>query len=377
MVVRTSPLEGVVTQPRADDLARAYRGRKVLVTGHTGFKGAWLTLWLSRLGARVTGLALEPPTSPSLFDDLELAAGCDHGIGDVRDATAVRAAVERADPELVFHLAAQAIVSEGYRRPQETFETNAIGTANVLEAFRGAGRRCAIVVVTSDKCYVEGTDARPRREDDPLGGADPYSASKAAAEIVAAGYRRSFFQPDRLAEHGVAVATARAGNVIGGGDWAPDRIVPDAMRALGAGRPVPVRNPDHVRPWQHVLEPLSGYLLLGMRLRDAGAGYCEAWNFGPVCGEERTVGELVSDLIRAWGDGRWERAEADVTMTESAALRLDITKATSRLGWRPRWDLATALERTIEWYRARHRGAQSDALRDLCTRQIDDFMGAA
>lgn len=367
-----------MTEPTADGLRRAYAGKSVLVTGHTGFKGAWLVAWLASLNASVTGFALRPPTRPSVFEDLRLEERCIDLDGDVRDLAKVRAAVERARPEVVFHLAAQAIVHEGYRRPIETFETNVVGTLNVLEAVRTAGRPCAVVLVTSDKCYDVRGETRPRTEDDPLGGADPYSASKAAAEVVAVGFRRSFFPPERLREHGVAVATARAGNVIGGGDWAADRIVPDAIRALQEGRPIPVRNPGHVRPWQHVLEPLLGYLLLGMRLGGTdGAGYCEAWNFGPDVSEERPVSYLVEGVIRAWGSGSWERAAGPQALRETPTLRLDASKAEARLGWRPRWDLDSALARAVDWYRARHRGARSDELLTLTLRQIDAYLTAS
>jgi CDP-glucose 4,6-dehydratase len=370
-------LEGVVTEGSADELERAYRGSKVLLTGHTGFKGAWLTVWLTALGAEVTGLALRPPTDPSLFDDLRLASRCDDIEGDVRDIGTVEAAIQRAAPDYVFHLAAQAIVHEGFRRPLETFETNVIGTANVLEAIRRRGRPCAVVIVTSDKCYAVVGEAGPRHEDDPLGGADPYSASKAAAEILTAGLRSSFFPPDRISAHGVAVATARAGNVIGGGDWALDRIVPDAMRALQMRRAIPVRNPGHVRPWQHVLEPLSGYLLLGMRLSgDGGDRYCEAWNFGPPPDEERTVGELTEALIREWGSGTWQAVDGSASHRETPVLRLDIAKACSRLAWRPRWDLATALGHSVEWYRARQDGVRPEGLYALCLRQIEAYTQA-
>lgn len=374
MVERPSTVEGLVTEPSADELRREYNGRSVLVTGHTGSKGSWLTLWLHHLGARVSGLALPPPTEPSAFVDLDLASSCDHRIGDIRDQAQVVAALERSRPDVVFHLAAQAIVAEGRERPHDTFATNVGGTLNVLEAVRRAGRPCAVVVVTSDKCYAPTGGARAHREDDPLGGNDPYSASKAAAEIVTASYRHAFFPAERLAEHRIAVASARAGNVIGGGDWAQHRLVPDAMRSLGRGEAVPVRNPDHVRPWQHVLEPLSGYLLLGMRLRGPDAARaCEGWNFGPLPGSERPVAEVVAAVIAAWGSGSWTRS-AERLAAETAELRLDITKAADGLGWRPRWDLETAVQRTVEWYRSRHKGAGATELRRLGATQVDDYI---
>ncbi len=373
MGIWTAGLEGVVIDVRAD-LQETYRGAKVLVTGHTGFKGAWLVMWLSRLGAEVTGLALVPPTEPSLFDDLRLVDLCTHNLVDVRDLHAVSSTIERTSPDLVFHLAAQAIVREGYLRPLETFWTNVMGTANVLEAVRRSDRPCAVVVVTSDKSYELDPGAAARHEGDPLGGDDPYSASKAASELIVRGYRGSILASGSLSR-GAAVATARAGNVIGGGDWSPDRIVPDAIRALMAGQPIGVRNPGHVRPWQHVLGPLEGYLLLGARLIGADRDrYCESWNFGPSQTEECTVAELVGKIICEWGEGSWERDKTITAMREAPSLRLDISKASSRLGWHPRWDLQTAVGRTVEWYRARHKGASVIELRELCLSQIDSFM---
>lgn len=377
MVDWARAVEGVVTADLAH-LRAVYRGRKVLVTGHTGFKGSWLTTWLSSLGAHVIGLALAAE-EPSLFRAAAVGDLCDSVIGDVRDPSAVVAAVERADPEIVFHLAAQPIVRFGHADPVGTFATNVTGTIHLLEALRARGRAVAAVVVTSDKCYRP--SERPHREDDPLGGEDPYSASKAACEIVVAAYRSSFFPPARLGAHGVALASARAGNVIGGGDFAPDRIVPDIVRALLAGAAVPVRNPDHVRPWQHVLEPLSGYLVLGAGLLGAhpaidGVAACDAWNLAPGPDAEQTVREIVEAFLARWGSGEWTR-DATASVAEVAHLLLDPGKARARLGWSARWQLAEAIDRTVEWYRAYAAGDRGEALRALILRQIDRYTGAA
>jgi CDP-glucose 4,6-dehydratase len=360
-------------------LRGVYAGRRVLVTGHTGFKGGWLALWLESLGAEVTGLALPPATTPSLFEAAGVAERCRHVVGDIRDPEVLRRAVAEARPDAVFHLAAQPLVRRSYEEPVETFATNVMGTAHLLDAVRLAGRPCAVVVVTSDKCYENREWEFGYREVDPVGGHDVYSASKGATELVAQSFRRSFFPPARLAEHGVAVATARAGNVIGGGDWAKDRIVPDAVRALSAGEPVPVRNPASVRPWQHVLEPLGGYLVLGARLLRApaeAAPFCEAWNFGPLPESTRPVAEVVREMVAAWGSGSWAEAQQAGAPHEAGLLRLSVEKAFARLGWSPRWDLRTAVRRTAEWYLAHHRGASPAALRALSLEQIDAYLAA-
>lgn len=363
--------------PAWQELAAAYSGRRVLVTGHTGFKGGWLTLWLSSLGARVSGYGLEPDTSAALFSAARIDDLCESRIADVRDLAALRKALQNDEPEVVFHLAAQSLVRRSYIEPVTTIETNVLGTANVLEAVRLEGRPCAVVIVTSDKCYENREWVHGYREEDPLGGHDVYSASKAAAELVAASYRRSFFPPDRLSEHGVAVATARAGNVIGGGDWAQDRIVPDAVSALSEGRPIPVRNPRAVRPWQHVVEPLGGYLLLGSRVLGGGtdaARFCEAWNFGPSLDASLPVSALVERLVRHWGEGTWEDRGDPSAPHEAGLLRLAIDKVWNLLGWAPRWDLDEAVRRTVEWYKAWLAGASPDALRRLALEQIGDYL---
>lgn len=327
-----------------------YRDRRVLVTGHTGFKGAWLAHWLIRLGAKVGGYSLPPPTDPSLFGALGWKGRLDHQLGDVRDVVAVTKRIGEFRPKVVFHLAAQSLVRRSHAEPAETFATNVLGTVHVLEAVRRYGGPCVVIVVTSDKCYEENADLSPRKEGDPLGGHDPYSASKACAEIVAATYTRSFFNGPRQ----LALATARAGNVIGGGDWAEDRIVPDCIRALSANRPIPVRRPDAVRPWQHVLEPLSGYLWLGARLWQSvttGAPrVSSAFNFGPGPDSHRPVRALVEEMLRNW-PGRWESVDVAGDVHENDCLRLSIDRAARELGWRPVWDFPTAVARTVSWYR--------------------------
>jgi len=358
-------------------LREVYSGRRVLITGHTGFKGSWLALWLRALGAEVTGLALPPETRPSLFESAAVAESCRSETGDIADLAVVERVVERAEPEFIFHLAAQALVRRSYRDPLGTIRSNILGTAHVLEAVRRSGRPVCVVVVSSDKCYENREWWQAYREDDPLGGHDVYSMSKGATELVAQSYRRSFFPPERLVEHGVAVATARAGNVIGGGDWAEDRIVPDMVRALAANEPVRVRNPDAVRPWQHVLEPLSGYLTLGAHLAGRGGiardEACGPWNFGPLPSGARSVREVVELLIAAWGSGTWVHAPAEGAPKEAGLLRLAIDRAVARLGWAPRFDLGTAIARTAEWYRAHAAGAGPAALRELSLEQIDQY----
>ena len=357
-------------------LRTAYEGRRVLLTGHTGFKGGWLAVLLHDLGARTVGFALPPDTSPALFDDVRVGELCRSVEGDVRDLAALRRVVREAEPDVVFHLAAQPLVRASYERPIETFETNVMGTANVLEALRLEGRRCAVVVVTTDKCYENREWPFGYRETDPVGGHDPYSASKAAAELVVDSYRRSFFPPDRLATHGVALASARAGNVIGGGDWAKDRIVPDAVRALAAGESILVRNPRAVRPWQHVLEPLGGYLLLGARLAsERAAETAEAWNFGPRPEGTVPVGELVGAIVEAWGSGAWHTVPQTSAPHEANVLRLAIEKAFARLGWSPRWSVLEAVRHTIGWYALHHRGADAAALRREMVAQWRAYAG--
>jgi len=355
-------------------LAETFAGRSVFLTGHTGFKGSWLAIWLHRLGARVTGYALPPPTQPNNF----LASGVrdllgEHHVADVRDAAALTKAIADARPDAIFHLAAQSLVQESYLKPRDTFDVNIMGTVGVLDAVRSVARPCAVVVITSDKCYENREHVWGYRETDPLGGYDPYSASKGAVEIVTAAYRRSFFPPDRLAQHGVKVATARAGNVIGGGDWAKDRIIPDVVRHLEAGQPVHVRSPGAVRPWQHVLEPLSGYLTLAARMLGSNdPRWCDAWNFGPLPGDEIPVGRLVELFIAAWGAGQWKDMSDASQPHEARVLRLSIEKSLYQLGWRPRWNVAEALRRTADWHR-RFCCDRLSNMREACLADIEAY----
>ncbi len=331
----------------------AYRNRTVLVTGHTGFKGSWLTLWLLRLGARVVGYSLPPPTEPSLFDRAGLAAEIEHHLADIRDVPALERAVRDAEPDFVFHLAAQPLVLDSYGTPAETFNINVMGSINVMEAVRLAGRPAAVVMVTTDKVYQNREWPFGYRETDPLGGHDPYSASKAAMEVAIASWRNSFFPPAGAAEHGIRLASARAGNVVGGGDWSDNRIVPDLARALAAGRPAGLRNPGALRPWQHVLEPLAGYLQLGASLAGEGGGaYADAWNFGPAPTDVRTVGDLAEAMARAWGTAGWVDASDAGAQHEAGILKLGIDKAVGGLGWRPVWDFDALVARTAWWYKA-------------------------
>ncbi len=355
-------------------LADTYADRSVFVTGHTGFKGAWLSEWLLALGADVTGYALDPPTQPNLFDALDLGGRLRHVVADVRDRERLVAEVQAAQPSVIFHLAAQAIVRRAYAEPRETFETNVMGTVNVLDAARACPSVRAVVIVTSDKCYQNLEDGRPFRETDPMGGRDPYSASKGCAELVTAAYRESFFAGGTPA---ATVASVRAGNVIGGGDWAADRIIPDCVRALAAGEPIVVRNPDAVRPWQHVLEPLSGYLwLAALMLRD-GRRYEGAWNFGPANHDaDRPVRWVVERFVEAWGSGSWT-SPADVAPQphEAHALSLDSTMAREALGWRPAWEAGTAVRQTASWYREYYRAPAS--ARETLGRQLGAYQEAA
>jgi CDP-glucose 4,6-dehydratase len=358
-------------------LAETFAGRSVFVTGHTGFKGSWLAIWLSRLGARVTGYALPPPTEPSNF----LASGVgdllvEHHLADVRNADSLTQAIADARPDVIFHLAAQALVQESYQKPRETFDVNIMGTIGVLDAVRSAGRPCTVLVVTSDKCYENREHVWGYREIDPMGGYDPYSASKGAAEIVTAAYRRSFFPPSRVAEHGVKVATVRAGNVIGGGDWAKDRIIPDVVRHLQTGEPAPVRNPVAVRPWQHVLEPLGGYLTLAARMLGSDdPRWCDGWNFGPLPGDETPVGRLVDSFIAAWGEGQWKDMSDPSQPHEAQVLRLAVDKALYQLGWHSRWNVAEAIRRTADWYRRFYHDRPSN-MREACLADIAAYESA-
>ena len=352
-----------------------WRGRRVLVTGHTGFKGGWLSLWLERLGAEVTGYALAPASSPNLYESANVARGLTESIfADVRDFDRLRGVIRVARPEIVIHMAAQALVRSSYADPIETYSVNVVGTVTLLEAIRRAGGVRAVVSVTSDKCYENREWAWGYRESDPMGGFDPYSSSKGCAELATAAMRASFFHSESWSGHKVAVASARAGNVIGGGDWAEARLVPDLIRAFAAGRAAAVRRPEAVRPWQHVLEPLSGYLVLAERLVEDGPAYAEGWNFGPWETDAREVGWLSKRVSELWGEGARCEGDRGVHPHEATFLKLDCSKARARLGWRPRWQLDRALEETVAWYRAFYGGTD---IRALSVGQIEAYSGDA
>ena len=360
---RQGALEGLVIT-----LHPFWAGKRVLLTGHTGFKGSWLALWLARMGAAVYGYALAPPIEPSLFavSDIErLLAG--HVIGDVRDAAALNAALAAARPEVVIHMAAQPLVRLSYNQPVETYAVNVMGTVNVLEAIRQTGGVTAFVNVTTDKCYENREWLWSYRENEALGGHDPYSSSKACSELVTAAYRASFHQ-----QGGPWIGSARAGNVIGGGDWALDRLVPDAFRAIDAERVMKVRSPGAIRPWQHVLEPLSGYLALAERLATDGAAFAQAWNFGPEDRDARPVSWILDRIARLDPRFRWEVGGV-ASVHEANLLKLDSAKAQALLDWSPRWPLGTALEKTAVWYAAWRRGEDMGA---FTAAQIAEYAGA-
>jgi CDP-glucose 4,6-dehydratase len=349
-----------------------WQSRCVFVTGHTGFKGAWLCMLLQRLGARVHGFSLPPPTEPSLFDIVDMGRQIESDVrGDVRDLPTLSSAMRAARPDVVIHMAAQPLVRESYGDPVGTYATNVMGTVNLLEALRTVGSEVkAAVVVTTDKCYENREWAWGYREEEPMGGHDPYSSSKGCAELVTAAYRQSYF-------HGAgatAVASGRAGNVIGGGDWAKDRLIPDMIKAFAAGSSAIIRNPNSIRPWQHVLEPLAGYLVLAEKLAsNEGHPPAEAWNFGPFDDDARPVQWIANRLVQLWGDGaRWEPSQDSANQPHEAYyLKLDTSKARSLLGWRPRTDLATALQWIVEWYKGWTRGEDMHA---VTVRQIEQFL---
>lgn len=343
--------------------ANFWAGRRVLVTGHTGFKGAWLSLWLKQLGAEVTGYSLQPPSDPSMFEALNLAQDIRHVHGDIRDQSGLARVMRDGGFDVVFHLAAQSLVRPSYQDPVETYDINVMGSLKVLECVRQAGTVRAVVMVTTDKCYRNNEWAWGYREIDPLGGHDPYSSSKGAMELMVDSYRNSFFPVSAYAKHGTAVASVRAGNVIGGGDWSVDRLVPDMVRAFANGEPARIRNCHAIRPWQHVLQPLRGYLSLAERLVTEGPAYAEAWNFGPAEADCQPVGVLAEAITRLWGGGARlvDETEADAPH-EAHFLKLDSAKARSVLGWQPSCDLAQALGMTVDWYRAFYQGGDVRAL---------------
>jgi len=368
MGVRAGAVEALVVNPGF------WSGRRVFVTGHTGFKGSWLALWLADLGAQVTGYALQPPTTPSLFELAHVNEAVNSLEADVRDLDRLQRAVSDTQPDVVFHLAAQSLVRESYEEPVATYSTNVMGTVNLLEAVRRAPSVRVAVVVTSDKCYENREHAHGYREGEPMGGYDPYSSSKGCAELVTAAYRRSFLARREHGREAIAVASARAGNVIGGGDWARDRLVPDVLQAFAHGRPARIRSPHAVRPWQHVLEPVAGYLTLAEALwrdRDAFAG---AWNFGPRDGDTRPVSWIVERLKERWGAGATWQIDVAPQPHEAGYLSLDCSKARDRLEWRPKLALETALEWIVEWHRAY---LDRGDLRQVTASQIARYQGMA
>jgi len=346
-------------------MASFWRGKRVFLTGHTGFKGSWLSLWLQSLGAEVHGFSLPPTTQPALFVEAQVDVEMHNTFGDIRDFGQFSKSVKSFQPEIVIHMAAQAIVRTSYTDPVETISTNVLGTAHLLEALRYCDSVKAVVNVTTDKCYENNEWVWGYRESEPMGGHDPYSASKGCSELITAAYRRSF-----LKEAGIHVATARAGNVIGGGDWAEDRLIPDLLRAFEKGVTPVIRNPHSIRPWQHVLEPLSGYLLLAQRLYQEGAGYAEGWNFGPTDEDAKTVESIVNVMAESWGDGANWALDGSDQPHEAQHLKLDISKARTRLGWRPSWSLQTALEKIVDWHRAWING---ESVKTYCLKQIAEY----
>lgn len=345
-----------------------WRGKRVLLTGHTGFKGSWLSIWLHSLGAEVQGYALAAPTRPSLFEEAGISRLIGSKIADVRDYESVLATVKAFKPDIVFHMAAQPLVRYSYEAPLETYSTNVLGTAHVLEAVRKTGTARAVVNITTDKCYENREWVWGYREDEPMGGFDPYSSSKACSELVTSAYRRSFFR-----EAGIALASARAGNVIGGGDWAKDRLVPDVLTAFGRGDTAAIRNPNSIRPWQHVLEPLSGYMTLAERLWHEPQSFSDAWNFGPNDDDAKPVGWIVEAMARKWGgEAKW-RFDEGPHPHEAHYLKLDISKARQVMGWSPRWSLDQALDKVIEWHQA---WLQKQDIREVCLNQIDQYQNS-
>lgn len=342
-----------------------WAGKRVFLTGHTGFKGSWLSLWLQSMGANLHGLALMPPTTPALFDEASVGSGMTSTIGDIRDYNTVFAAIDACQPDIIIHMAAQPLVRYSYQAPVETYATNVMGTVHVLEAARQIASVKVIVNVTTDKCYENREWVWGYREDEPMGGYDPYSSSKGCSELVTNAYRQSFFQKD-----GIKLASARAGNVIGGGDWAIDRLVPDILRAFENNQPVTIRNPHATRPWQHVLEPLSGYLMLAERLYTENHAFDEGWNFGPHDEGAQSVQWIVEQMVEIWGNNADWQFDSSTHPHEANYLKLDTSKARKKLNWQPRWDLATALEKIIDWHRAWRNNTN---MRTKCLQQIDEY----
>ena len=330
-----------------------WRNKNVFLTGHSGFKGGWLSLWLQSMGAKVTGFALKPPTEPNLFDLARVNLGMRSIIGDIRNFEQLKIAFNEANPEIVIHMAAQPLVRYSYDHPIETYSTNVMGTVHLLELIKSSKNVRAVINITSDKCYENKEKIQGYKEDEPMGGFDPYSNSKGCSELVTSAYRLSFFNPEKYNDHGVALASARAGNVIGGGDWAADRLIPDFIRSIVSGKEILIRNPKAIRPWQHVLEPLSGYLILAQLLYEKGSDYAEAWNFGPLNNDAKDVEWISTQFIHYWGDGvNFKIDKQELQPHEAHYLNLDSSKARSRLYWKPKWSTEEAIKRICEWYKA-------------------------
>ena len=364
MAVWQSALEGLAVNPVF------WHGKRVLLTGHTGFKGSWLSLWLQSMGAQVTGYALAPPTNPSLFDMADVGKGMTSVIGDIRDLSKLQAVFAQHSPEIVIHMAAQPLVRYSYQNPVETYATNVMGTVHLLEAVRNTPGVKAVVNITTDKCYENRDWVWGYRENEPMGGFDPYSNSKGCAELVSAAYRSSFFNANNYAQHGVATATVRAGNVIGGGDWAQDRLIPDILAAFEQGRKVDIRNPHAIRPWQHVMEPLRGYLTLAEQLFEHGPSFGEGWNFGPNDEDAKPVGWIVEQMAAMWGaDAQWQ-VDTGEHPHEAHYLKLDISKARSRLNWHPALRLQDALALIIDWSKQHTAGVN---MRQLTLSQLQAY----
>lgn len=354
-----------------------FKNKKILVTGHTGFKGSWLSLWLSELGAEVYGYSLPPNTVPSLYSKAHInKLLADECLEDIRDKEKIISYIQNIQPDCIFHLAAQPLVRYSYKEPIETFEVNVMGSIYLMDAVRSLEKPCSIVMITSDKCYLNVNQVWGYRECDKLGGHDPYSASKAAAEIVITSYRDSYFPPDKIAKHGISLASVRAGNVIGGGDWAEDRLIPDAVRAVSSGKPLEIRNPQAVRPWQHVLEPLSGYMLLAAKMMtredtSTSISLADAWNFGPLPTDAATVLDIVNEFYKLWGKGETYYDPSLANLYEAAILHLSCDKSISVLGWKPVWNLKETLKITANWYKCYYEGRNA---RELSLADIQNYM---
>ncbi len=350
-----------------------YKGKRVLVTGHTGFKGSWLSIWLHELGAEVIGVGLAPYSAKDNFVLSEIGSKIKADIrADIRDLHKMKEIFSEYRPEIVFHLAAQPLVRLSYEKPVETYETNVMGTINILEAIRATDSVKVGVMITTDKCYDNKEQLRGYKEDDPFGGYDPYSSSKGACEVAIQSWRRSFFNPEQFEKHCKSIASVRAGNVIGGGDWALDRIIPDCIRALEAGRPIDIRSPKSVRPWEHVLEPLSGYMLLAQKMWGHPTEYCEGWNFGPEADSVSTVWDVAAELVKNFGKGELKDSSDPNAVHEAKLLMLDITKAKTRLGWKPRLNMQQCLGLVSDWYKR----YKNENVYELCVEEIEAFLGA-